>query len=153
MRMARCSSPRPDRIHSPATSVSSTRRATFCSSSRIRRSRIWRLVTYLPSRPAKGLVLTEKVMRTVGCSTSIGGRGRGSSMSVMVSPMPTASMPETAMMLPAWTTSRASRLRLRKVKTSLTRALTVLPAAFTWATAMPGRSEPLLRRPMAILPT
>ncbi len=39
---------------------SSTFKATSFSSSFCKRSRIWRLVTYLPSRPASGLSLTEK---------------------------------------------------------------------------------------------
>ena len=39
-----------------ASAVSSTRSATLLCSSRYRRSRIWRLVTNLPSRPARGEV-------------------------------------------------------------------------------------------------
>jgi len=35
--------------------VSSTRRATLVSNSRVKRSRIWREVTNLPSVPASGL--------------------------------------------------------------------------------------------------
>ena len=47
-------------------SVSLTRRETSFSSSRNRRSRRWREVTNLPSRPANGESLTEKVISTVG---------------------------------------------------------------------------------------
>ena len=47
--MVRCSSPRPETRNTSASAVSSTRSATLLSSSRIRRSRIWRLVTNLPS--------------------------------------------------------------------------------------------------------
>ena len=57
---------------------SSTFRATSFSSSFCRRSRIWRLVTYLPSRPASGLSLTEKVISTVG--SLIFTKGSGSTL-------------------------------------------------------------------------
>ena len=59
-------------------------------------------VTNLPSRPAKGLVFTEKVMRTVGSSTEIVGSGSGLSRSQMVSPIETSDRPVTAQMSPAW---------------------------------------------------
>ena len=49
-RMVRCSSPRPDTSNTSASAVSTTRSATLLISSRCRRSRIWRLVTNLPSR-------------------------------------------------------------------------------------------------------
>src|SRR5207249_9725477 len=65
MRTARCSSPRPATRNWSVESVSSARMETLVSSSLYSRSRRWREVTYLPSRPAKGLVLTEKVIWTV----------------------------------------------------------------------------------------
>jgi hypothetical protein len=43
------------------------------------RSRIWRLVTNLPSRPASGLVLTQKFIVSVGSSTFEHRQRRGSS--------------------------------------------------------------------------
>ena len=42
-----------------------------------RRSQIWRLVTNLPSRPASGLVLTQKFIVSVGSSTFSIGSGAG----------------------------------------------------------------------------
>jgi hypothetical protein len=58
-------------------------------------------VTNFPSRPAKGDVLTEKVMRTVGSSTEMVGSGSGLSRSQIVSPMETSERPVTAQMSPA----------------------------------------------------
>ena len=60
------------------SSVSSTRRAMFVSSSWYSRARIWREVEYLPSRPERGEVLTPRVILTVGCSISMRGRALGS---------------------------------------------------------------------------
>ena len=61
-------------------SVSSTRIETLPTSSRSRRSRSWRDVTYCPSRPAKGEVLTPKTIDTVGSSMAIGAIGAGASV-------------------------------------------------------------------------
>ncbi len=58
-------------------------------------------MTNLPSWPAKGESLTLKIMLRVGSSTSMRGRASGFSMSAMVSPMSTSSMPTTAQMSPA----------------------------------------------------
>ena len=52
MRMERLISPRPATLKASAEPVSVTRRETSFSVSRKRRSRSWRLVTNLPSRPA-----------------------------------------------------------------------------------------------------
>ena len=50
----------------------------------MRRSRIWRLVTNLPSLPASGEVFTWKFMTSVGSSTEIGGNASGLSISLIV---------------------------------------------------------------------
>ncbi len=52
-----------------------------------------RLVTYFPSRPAKGPSLTRKTIDMVGSSTLMRGRGSGCWGSAMVSPMPISSAP------------------------------------------------------------
>ena len=62
----------------------------------ISRSRRWRLVRYLPSRPASGEVLTPKVIFSVGSSTFSRGRARGVCGSLIVSPISTSSSPTTA---------------------------------------------------------
>ena len=63
----------------PSSSVSRTCSATFDCSSRSSRSRICRLVTNLPSRPASGELLTQKFIVSVGSSTISIGSGCGSS--------------------------------------------------------------------------
>src|ERR671919_534104 len=57
-------------------SVSSTPMLTLYSSSLSRRSLIWREVSSLPSRPARGEVFTEKTIDRVGSSTVMVGNGR-----------------------------------------------------------------------------
>ncbi len=71
MRMDSCSSPRPTTFTVSGLSVSSRRIDTLPISSRSRRSRTCRDVTYCPSRPAIGDVLTPKIIDTVGSSTAI----------------------------------------------------------------------------------
>ena len=61
---------------------------------------IWRDVTYLPSRPPSGEVLTPNVIRSVGSSTSRRGSGRGSGGSVIVSPIVTSGRPATETISP-----------------------------------------------------
>ena len=61
--------PRPDTTKASAVSPGVTRRARLRSSSRCSLSLMLRVVTNLPSLPAKGLVFTRKFMRTVGSST------------------------------------------------------------------------------------
>ena len=102
IRMDRLISPRPATLKaSMAPSISLTRRDTSFSVSRNSRSRSWRLVTNLPSRPAKGLSLTEKVISTVGALIFTKGSGSTQSGAQMVSPMVISPMPLRAMMLPA----------------------------------------------------
>ena len=101
MRIDRCSSPRPLTLKVSVVSVSSTRMDTLVLTSLNSRSRMFRLVTYRPSRPAKGLSLTEKVISMVGADIFTKGRGSGVSGSQIVSPMVMSDMPDMAMMLPA----------------------------------------------------
>ena len=63
-----CSSPRPATSNASFSVLSLTRIATLPSASRNRRSPIMRDVTLVPSRPASGLSLTEKVIANVGGS-------------------------------------------------------------------------------------
>ncbi len=102
MRMERLISPRPATLKlSVLFSTSVTRRDTSFRVSRMRRSRIWREVTNLPSRPAKGLSLTEKVISMVGAEIFTKGSGSAAPRAQMGSPMVTSPMPLMAMMLPA----------------------------------------------------
>ena len=112
MRMDRLISPRPATLKpSVLPSISLTRRDTSFRVSRKRRSRIWREVTNLPSRPAKGLSLTEKVISTVGALIFTKARGSAKPFAQMVSPMVTSPMPLMAMMLPAEASVTGTRLR------------------------------------------
>ena len=80
-----------------------TLRATLRSSSLKSLSLItldWRS---LPSRPARGLLLTEMDIRTVGSSTVIGGSGIGVSLLMTVSPMDTSEIPVIITMSPDMT--------------------------------------------------
>ena len=64
-----CRAPRPLTVKESAVSPGSTRSARLRSNSRSSLSLRFLVVTYLPSLPAKGEVLTRKFMRTVGSST------------------------------------------------------------------------------------
>ena len=108
-KMVKCNSPRPDTRNTSASAVSSTRKATLVSNSRVKRSRIWRLVTNLPSVPANGDVFTIKSMVKVGSSTLNIGTPTGFSLSQMVTPMPISSMPEIITMSPASASSCGTR--------------------------------------------
>ena len=77
MRMDRDISPRPATLNASVVSVSVTRRDTSFKVSRNSRSLIWREVTYLPSRPAKGASLMEKVISIVGAEIFTKGSGSG----------------------------------------------------------------------------
>ena len=107
MRMDRDISPRPATLkESVEFSTSDTFRDTSFRVSRNSRSRSWRLVTNLPSHPAKGESLTEKVISMVGAEILTNSMGSTQSGAQMVSPMVTSPMPLMAMMLPAvasWT--------------------------------------------------
>ena len=126
---------------------------------------IWRLVTYFPSRPDIGEVLTPKVIRSVGASTSRRGSGRGSCGSVIVSPIVTSGRPATETMSPAL----ASVMSTRSIPCAVCRLLTVpfsvtvrpgwtAPAVSssssrTTVTRWPMRMVPLWMRPTAMRPT
>ena len=88
-----------------------TRRDTSFSVSRMSRSRIWREVTNLPSRPAKGESLTEKVISMVGALILTNSRGSTAAGAQIVSPMVMSPMPDMAMMLPAVTSVTGTRFR------------------------------------------
>ena len=133
--------------------------------SRSSRALIWRDVTYLPSRPDSGDVLTPNVMRRVGASTSRRGSGRGSAGSVSVSPIVTSGRPATDTMSPA----EASSISTRSMPCAVWRLVTVplrvmtrpgstTPAVSagssrTTAIRWPTRIDPFRIRPTAIRPT
>ena len=69
--------------------------------SRKRRSRIWRLVTNWPSRPANGESFTRKVIFIAGSSIVMTGQRLGAPGCASVSPIRTSRMPVMATMSPA----------------------------------------------------
>ena len=111
MRMDRLISPRPATLKASVESVSVTRRDTSFMVSRNSRSRIWREVTNLPSLPAKGESLTEKVISMVGAEIFTNSMGSTASGAQMVSPMVISPMPLMAMMLPAVASVTGTRPR------------------------------------------
>ena len=118
--MESCSSPRPSTFICSGVSVGSTLIETLPSSSRSRRSLICREVTYCPSRPDIGDVLTPKIIETVGSSTAIGGIASRCSTSAMVSPIVMSSMPARQTMSPAAASVMSMRFRPSKAKSLVT---------------------------------
>ena len=84
------------------------------SASRSSRSRIWRLVTYLPSRPQNGELFTSNVMLIVGSSTTSGGSASGVVGSQIVSEISGYSMPANATMSPALASSDLDAMQAEK---------------------------------------
>ena len=142
IRIASCSSPRPSTLKASGEPVSSTRIETFVSSSFSRRSRRLRLVTYWPSRPAKGEVLTLNWMAMVGSSMTISGSGAGFSTLVIVSPMVMPSTPATATMSPIVVSSISVRLSPLKVKSLVIFVLCSEPSRREIFTSSPVCSVP-----------
>ena len=102
MRMDSDISPRPATLNESVDEPTSvTRSETSLSVSRNSRSRSWRDVTNLPSRPAKGLSLTENVISSVGAEIFTNGSGSTSSGAQIVRPMVMSEMPENATISPA----------------------------------------------------
>ncbi|MNY22527.1 hypothetical protein D3C86_1561450 [compost metagenome] len=134
--------------------VSATRSATFDFSSRSRRSRSWRLVTNLPSRPASGDVFTQKFMVSVGSSTFSIGRASWASGAHTVQPIPSSSIPLISTMSPASASGTISRSRPRNFSTWLIRPLIGLPSGPNLTTtSCSDLARPREMRPTPILPT
>ncbi len=115
------------------------------------------MVTYLPSRPASGDVLTWKYIDSVGRSTEIGGSASGASTDASVVPIARSSTPVTSTMSPACADSTGTRSIPANAKTWPIFALagTMPPAGgpFRIATSCPGTSRPRRMRPMPSRPT
>ena len=109
-------------------------------------------MTYWPSRPAIGDVLTPKIIDTVGSSTAIGGIGIRFSGSVIVSPIVMSSMPARQTMSPAAADSISTRLRPSNANSFVTFVCCTDPFSLMTATASFSRTVPLKMRPMAMRP-
>ena len=117
------------------------------------RSFKWREVTNLPSLPAKGELLIEKIIEIVGSSTAMRGRGFGFSGSVMVSPMFTPSMPARATMSPTVALGVSTRFRPSNAKSEVILVLTMAPLWVTTPMGSPTFAVPAKILPMARRPT
>ena len=127
--------------------------ATLISASFIRRSRITRLWTFLPSLPASGLSLMPKVTLMVGGSIGCEGRASITSGWHSVSATVALAMPAIVTMSPASATSIGVCVRPRNAMILLMRncssrspsrdsAFSVSPAL-----AVPASTRPVSRRP------
>ncbi len=104
-----CNSPRPATSKLSLSSLSVTRMATFDSASRSSRSRIMRLVTLVPSRPASGLSLTAKRIDRVGGSIGWACSGSVTEGTAMVLDTVVVVRPAIETMSPALTSSTGTR--------------------------------------------
>jgi hypothetical protein len=111
-----------------------------------------REVPQRPSRPAKGEVLTPKVMRTVGSSTRMMGSATGASGSARVSPMEMASSPAMTTMSPAVASGTSTRSRPWWVYRYWARSGSTWPSSEMRATACPALMRPAKMRPTAVTP-
>ena len=150
--MDSCSSPRPTTFTVSGLSVFSRRIDTLPISSRSSRSRTCRDVTYCPSRPATGDVLTPKIIDTVGSSTAIIGTGICRSTSVTVSPMVMSAMPARQTMSPAAALSMSMRFSPSNEYSFVTFALRASDVGVQMAISSPIFTLPLKMRPMAMRP-
>mmetsp|Transcript_7851 Transcript_7851/g.13462 ORF Transcript_7851/g.13462 Transcript_7851/m.13462 type:complete len:216 (-) Transcript_7851:1117-1764(-) len=152
IRMPRWRGPRPLTRNLSAESVSSTRSETFFSSSLYSRSRRFLLVTYLPSRPANGLVFTQNSMRTVGSWTLRGMSGLTLSLSQTVSPIDTSSRPVTATMSPAEASVTGTLPKFSKTNMSEILAFRGVVSGMAMTMSWPLRRTPERILPMAMRP-
>ncbi len=148
-----CSSPRPETSNASVSELSATRIATLPSASRHSRSRIWRDVTFLPSRPASGPSLMRNVIASVGGSTGTAGSGALTSGEAMVSGTVASARPATAMMSPARASSTGTRSRPRKASSLDSRPLSAtVPSGRSTRTGMLTRARPCSMRPVSTRP-
>ena len=148
-----CMAPRAETENTPALSVSSTWMEIFVRISRIRRSRITREVTFLPSRPPKGPLLMENSMEIVGGSIATNGRASVSGEPPRVSPMFTFSNPATPTILPATPTAESVVPSPEYSNMRVTLPETQVPPLWWSQTVSPFFTEPEVIRPMATRPT
>ena len=152
IRIDSCSSPRPTTFICSGVSVGSTRIDTLPSSSASSRSFSWRDVTYCPSRPAIGDVLTPKIIDTVGSSIAIGG--------IAIAVLDVGDRLADRDVLDAGEADdvaggrllMSTRFRPSKAKSLVTLRLLDAPSSLQTATGSPIFTRPLKMRPMAMRP-
>ena len=132
-KIAMCSSPRPETLKASGD-TKSTLSPTFTSSSRSRYSRSWRLVTYFPSLPANGELLTRKLTVIVGSSIEIAEKGSVEASTVMVSPIKMSGRPAIIQMSPAEASGASTRSIPLKVKILVIFPVRDVPSGFLTVT-------------------
>ena len=110
-------------------------------------------MTYCPSRPAIGDVLTPKIIDTVGSSIAIGGMAMRCSTSAIVSPMVMSSMPARQTMSPAAASWMSTRFRPSNAYSLVTFVSWTASSSLQTTTGSPILTRPLKMRPMAMRPT
>ena len=149
-----CMAPRALTRKRVPSSVSSMLMEMLDCVSRMRRSRIWREVTFLPSLPPSGPLLTENSICTVAGSISTKGRASASFEAARVSPMSTSSKPARPTMSPATalvTSSVSPAPEKLFILVTLTRS--ILPLLRCVKIVCPTFTSPERTRPIAIRPT
>ena len=148
-----CNSPRPATSNASPPAVSVTRIATFVSASFIRRSRITRDCTFLPSRPARGLSLMPKVTVMVGGSIGCAGIASPTERSQMVSATVALVIPAMLTISPASAISIGAWARPRNARILVTRnCSTLVPSRDKDLTVSPVRKVPASTRPVKMRP-
>ena len=154
---ASCNSPRPATEITSGVSVVLTLIETLPRTSLNNRSLKWRLVKYVPSRPAYGDVFTPKLIRKTGSSTSSRGSGPAFSSAAIVSPTSTSSIPAKINRSPADTSLTSSRLIPRnanrvEIRRLINGAGLVAFGCCQTVIVSPLRKTPACTRPMANRP-
>ena len=111
-----------------------------------------RAVSFVPLRPAIGLVFVATVTDRLGSSITISGSARGSSGSAIVSPIMISSIPATAMMSPGPADSAATLSSPSATRSSVSRRRDTVPSARHQATVAPRASWPSRTRQIASRP-
>ena len=152
IKIERCSSPLPETRNVSAESVSSTRSATLVSTSLNRRSRIFLEVTYFPSLPANGLLLTINSIETVGSSIFTNGSGSAFSGAQTVSPIFKSAIPDTHTISPSAALAVSTRLSPSNWYSFVIFTFLSLPSRQHSTAACPPLTRPRSTLPIPILP-
>jgi hypothetical protein len=153
IRTASCNSPRPATSKAPDPWVWLTWMATLPSASRTSLSNSMRDVTLLPSCPASGELLMEKVMARVDGSMGSAASASDTVGSQMVSATVAVPNPAMATMSPADASSSGTRSSPRKANSLVMRVCSIsVPSRDSALAVMLGRMVPERMRPVSSRP-
>ena len=149
-----CNSPRPETSKASPPGVSLTLMATLLSASLSKRSRMTRLCTFFPSRPASGLSLMPKVTEIVGGSMGCAGSGVSTAKAQSVSDTVAFDRPASVTISPATASSISLWDSPRNAWILVTRNCSIFcPIRLNACRVAPTFSRPLSTRPVKIRPT